>query len=30
MTGVADAIENRPARAPLSDGAVEPLRPDAE
>ncbi len=24
MTGVADAIEHRPARAPLSDGAVEP------
>jgi excisionase family DNA binding protein len=24
MTGVADAIENRPARAPLTDGAAEP------
>jgi excisionase family DNA binding protein len=29
MTGVADAIENRPARAPLTDGAAEPP-PDAE
>jgi hypothetical protein len=29
MTGVADAIENRPTRAPLTDGAAEP-RPDAE
>jgi excisionase family DNA binding protein len=28
MTGVADAIENRPARAPLTDGAAEPP-PDA-
>jgi excisionase family DNA binding protein len=30
LTGVADAIENRPARAPLSDGAAEPPRPDPE
>ncbi len=30
MTGVADAIENRPARAPLTDGAAEPPQPDAE
>jgi excisionase family DNA binding protein len=28
MTGVADAIENRPARAPLADGAAEPPQPD--
>jgi excisionase family DNA binding protein len=30
MTGVADAIENRPARAPLADGAAGPPQPDAE
>jgi excisionase family DNA binding protein len=30
MTGVADAIEHRPARRLLSDGAGEPPRPDAE
>jgi hypothetical protein len=30
MTGVADAIENRPARAPLADGAAELPQPDAE
>jgi excisionase family DNA binding protein len=30
LTGVADAIEKRPARRPLSDPAGEPPRPDAE
>ncbi len=31
MTGVADAIENRPAHAPLTDGAADPPpQPDAE
>ncbi|MHB8694989.1 MAG: helix-turn-helix domain-containing protein [Solirubrobacteraceae bacterium] len=29
MTGVADAIENRPARAPLTDGPAEPPEPKA-
>jgi excisionase family DNA binding protein len=30
LTGVADAIEKRPARARLADGVAEPSQPDAE
>jgi Integrase core domain len=30
MTDVADAIEKRPAREPLAEGAAEPLQPNAQ